>query len=409
MKVKAPAEKNFRRASVKPVKKKGSGRQVSRRLILAGVLAVLVVNRLQAGFPVCAVKAPGFGDRRKAMLGDIATLCGGQFISEDLGIKLENVTIDMLGQAKQIVVEKESCTIISGAGKKDAIKKRIDQIRAQMDQTESEYDKEKFSERLAKMTGGVAIIRVGAATEADMKQKRSNEQYHRYLQAITSSRVTVQANAQGHALMSLDASVAPGDFTAHFPYDAPVKWLGNGQVKVAADQLVPASSFLASVQVVTNRYDQDCPGCGPGKGQTNLNFVPTANQLNFTVDGGLEGAGLLATPRPLNWGWIAAPSIQKYAQRTTTWTAGNFLMAGCFLRGDQTAFPPDDRAGVLLLTGAMPNDLTQLERPGTAAYANGYADYPGLNFRVGTNGVIKGESVLAGVATGLYDLTGRSK
>jgi chaperonin GroEL len=135
-------------------------------------LAALVVNRLRGILNVCAVKAPGFGDRRKAMLGDIATLTGGQFISEDLGIKLENVTLDMLGKAKTIRVEKESTTIINGAGKKADIQKRIDQIRAQMEQTESEYDKEKFSERLAKLTGGVAIIRVGAATEADMKQKK---------------------------------------------------------------------------------------------------------------------------------------------------------------------------------------------------------------------------------------------
>jgi chaperonin GroEL len=135
-------------------------------------LAALVVNRLRGVLQVCAVKAPGFGDRRKAMLGDIAVLTGGQFISEDLGIKLENVTLEQLGRAKTVRVEKESCTIINGAGKKADIQKRIDQIRAQMDQTESEYDKEKFSERLAKLTGGVAIIRVGAATEADMKQKK---------------------------------------------------------------------------------------------------------------------------------------------------------------------------------------------------------------------------------------------
>jgi chaperonin GroEL len=106
------------------------------------------------------------------MLGDIATLTGGQFISEDLGIKLENVTLEMLGKAKTVRVEKENCTIIEGAGKGADIKKRIEQIRAQMEQTESEYDKEKFSERLAKLTGGVAILRVGAATEADMKQKK---------------------------------------------------------------------------------------------------------------------------------------------------------------------------------------------------------------------------------------------
>ena len=135
-------------------------------------LAALVVNRLRGVLNVCAVKAPGFGDRRKAMLGDIAVLTAGQFISEDLGLKLENITLDQLGTAKTVRVEKESCTLISGAGKREAIKKRVEQIRAQMDQTESEYDKEKFSERLAKMTGGVAIIRVGAATEADMKQKK---------------------------------------------------------------------------------------------------------------------------------------------------------------------------------------------------------------------------------------------
>jgi len=135
-------------------------------------LAALVVNRLRGILQICAVKAPGFGDRRKAMLADIAVLTGGQFISEDLGVKLENVTLEQLGKAKTVRVEKESCTIISGAGKKADIQKRIEQIRAQMEQTESDYDKEKFSERLAKLTGGVAIVRVGAATEADMKQKK---------------------------------------------------------------------------------------------------------------------------------------------------------------------------------------------------------------------------------------------
>src|SRR5438046_2002642 len=135
-------------------------------------LAMLVINKLRGILQVCAVKAPGFGDRRKAMLGDIAVLTGGQFISEDLGLKLENVQLEQLGQAKTVRIEKESTTIINGIGKKADIQRRIDQIRAQMEQTESEYDKEKFSERLAKLTGGVAIIRVGAATEADMKQKK---------------------------------------------------------------------------------------------------------------------------------------------------------------------------------------------------------------------------------------------
>src|SRR5947209_11709488 len=135
-------------------------------------LAMLVVNKLRGILNVCAVKAPGFGDRRKAMLQDIAVLTAGQFFSEDLGIKLENVTLEELGRAKTVKVERENTTIIEGAGKPADIKKRIEQIRAQMEQTESEYDKEKFSERLAKLTGGVAILRVGAATEADMKQKK---------------------------------------------------------------------------------------------------------------------------------------------------------------------------------------------------------------------------------------------
>jgi len=136
-------------------------------------LAALVVNKLRGILNVCAVKAPGFGDRRKAMLGDIAVLTGGQFISEDLGLKLENVTLEQMGRAKTVRIEKESTTIINGGGKKQNIQKRIQQIQAQRDASDSEYDKEKFSERLAKLTGGVAIIRVGAATETEMKQTKA--------------------------------------------------------------------------------------------------------------------------------------------------------------------------------------------------------------------------------------------
>src|SRR5213595_257643 len=135
-------------------------------------LATLVVNKLRGGLKVAAVKAPGFGDRRKAMLEDMAILTGGQVISEDLGIKLENVTLDMLGRAKRVRVEKENTTIIDGAGKKEDIRGRINQIKAQIEETTSDYDREKLQERLAKLAGGVAIIRVGGSTEVEVKEKK---------------------------------------------------------------------------------------------------------------------------------------------------------------------------------------------------------------------------------------------
>ena len=135
-------------------------------------LATLVVNKLRGGLKVAAVKAPGFGDRRKAMLEDIAALSGGQVISEDLGIKLENVTLDMLGKAKRVIVEKENTTIVEGAGKKQEIVARCNQIRAQIEETTSDYDREKLQERLAKLAGGVAVIRVGGATEVEVKERK---------------------------------------------------------------------------------------------------------------------------------------------------------------------------------------------------------------------------------------------
>ena len=136
-------------------------------------LATLVVNRLRGTLNVCAVKAPGFGDRRKAIMEDIAVLTGGKFITEDLGIKLESVTLDDLGSAKRITVGKDDTTIVEGGGKTSAIKARIDQIRRQIEETTSDYDREKLQERLAKLAGGVAVINVGAATESEMKEKKA--------------------------------------------------------------------------------------------------------------------------------------------------------------------------------------------------------------------------------------------
>jgi chaperonin GroEL len=139
----------------------------------AEALTLLVVNKLRGTLNVCAVKAPGFGDRRKAMLGDIAVLTGGTLISEDLGIQLENVSLEQLGRAKKVVVDKNSTTLVEGSGRREEIDKRVQQIKSQIEQTDSEYDKEKYQERLAKLAGGVAVISVGAETEAEMKQTKA--------------------------------------------------------------------------------------------------------------------------------------------------------------------------------------------------------------------------------------------
>src|SRR5512147_470584 len=135
-------------------------------------LATLVVNRLRGGLKVAAVKAPGFGDRRKAMLEDIAILTGGQLISDELGMKLESVTINMLGRAGKVVIDKENTTIVKGSGKKKDIEARVTQIKAQIEETTSDYDREKLQERLAKLAGGVAVIRVGGATEIEVKERK---------------------------------------------------------------------------------------------------------------------------------------------------------------------------------------------------------------------------------------------
>jgi len=137
-------------------------------------LATLVVNKLRGGLKVAAVKAPGFGDRRKAMLEDIAIVTGGQVISEDLGIKLENVKLNMLGTAKKVRITKDDTTIIDGSGKKNDIQARVGQIKQQIEETTSDYDKEKLQERLAKLAGGVAVIRVGGATEVEVKEKKGS-------------------------------------------------------------------------------------------------------------------------------------------------------------------------------------------------------------------------------------------
>jgi chaperonin GroEL len=167
-------------------------------------LATLVVNKLRGGLKVAAVKAPGFGDRRKAMLEDIAILTGGTMIAEDLGIKLENVTVQMLGKAKRVRIEKENTTIINGAGKKSEIEGRVGQIKAQIEETTSDYDKEKLQERLAKLAGGVAVIRVGGATEVEVKEKKD-----RVDDALNATRAAVEEGiVPGGGVALLRAKIA---------------------------------------------------------------------------------------------------------------------------------------------------------------------------------------------------------
>jgi chaperonin GroEL len=172
-------------------------------------LATLVVNKLRGGLKVAAVKAPGFGDRRKAMLEDIAILTGGQMIAEDLGIKLENVTLQMLGRAKRVRIEKENTTIIDGAGKKSDIEGRIAQIKAQIEETTSDYDREKLQERLAKLAGGVAVIRVGGSTEVEVKEKKD-----RVDDALHATRAAVEEGiVPGGGIALLRAKTAVGKLT----------------------------------------------------------------------------------------------------------------------------------------------------------------------------------------------------
>ncbi len=176
-------------------------------------LATLVVNKLRGGLKVAAVKAPGFGDRRKAMLEDIAVLSSGQLISEDLGIKLENVTLNMLGRAKRVLVEKENTTIIDGAGKKKDIEGRINQIKAQIEETTSDYDREKLQERLAKLAGGVAIIKVGGSTEVEVKERkdRVDDALHATRAAVEEGIVPGGGVALLRAAKALDELIAEND------------------------------------------------------------------------------------------------------------------------------------------------------------------------------------------------------
>ena len=199
-------------------------------------LATLVVNKLRGGLKVAAVKAPGFGDRRKAMLEDIAVLTGGQVISEDLGIKLENVSLDMLGRAKRVRIEKENTTVIDGAGKKKDIADRVGQIKGQIEETSSDYDREKLQERLAKLAGGVAVIRVGGATEIEVKEKKD-----RVDDALNATRAAVEEG------------IVPGGGTALLRAKVAVEKLKSDNADIAAGIQIVLKALEAPIrQIVEN-------------------------------------------------------------------------------------------------------------------------------------------------------------
>jgi len=202
-------------------------------------LATLVVNKLRGTINVCAVKAPGFGDRRKAMLEDIAILTGGKCLTEDLGIKLENVTLDDLGRAKSIVIEKENTTMVEGAGKSSEIQGRVNQIRRQIEETTSDYDREKLQERLAKLAGGVAVINVGAATETEMKEKKARveDALHATRAAVEEGIVAGGGVALIRCLPAIEALKLEGD-----------ELLGSNIVKRAMEEPLRALADNAGVE-----------------------------------------------------------------------------------------------------------------------------------------------------------------
>ena len=222
-------------------------------------LAALVVNKLRGAMKVCAVKAPGFGDRRKAMLGDIAVLTGGKFISEDLGLKLENLTISDLGQAKRVVIDKENTTIIQGAGKKSDLTARVGQIRSQIEKTTSDYDREKLQERLAKLTGGVAVINAGAATETEMKEKKDRiEDALHATRAATEEGIVVGG---GVALLRAKQAVVAGRAKARgdekIGYDILARAIEEPARQIAANSGVDGSVIVAGIQEKGNDWGYD--------------------------------------------------------------------------------------------------------------------------------------------------------
>ena len=259
-------------------------------------LATLVVNKLRGGLKVAAVKAPGFGDRRKAMLEDIAILTNGQMIAEDLGVKLENVTLAMLGRAKKIRIEKENTTIVEGAGKKKDIEARIAQIKAQIEETTSDYDKEKLQERLAKLAGGVAVIRVGGATEIEVKEKKD-----RVDDAMHATRAAVEEGVVpgGGVALLRSAKVLAGVKTANADQHTGVEIVRRA-VQQPARQIIENAGLDGSV-IVGKILDNDDYAFGYDAqsdkyGDLNkLGIIDPTKVVRAALQGAASVAGLLIT------------------------------------------------------------------------------------------------------------------
>jgi chaperonin GroEL len=259
-------------------------------------LATLVVNKLRGGLKVAAVKAPGFGDRRKAMLEDIAILTGGTAISEDLGIKLENVTLEMLGRARRIMVEKESTTIVDGAGSKEGIQGRISQIKAQIEETTSDYDREKLQERLAKLAGGVAVIRVGGSTEIEVKEKKD-----RVDDALHATRAAIEEGIlPGGGVALLRAAKALDGISIDDPDQKYGMEIVRRALEAPARQIVENSGEEGSIVIAKLR---ETPDFGYGwNAQTNefgdlyaQGVIDPAKVVRTALQGAASIAGLLVT------------------------------------------------------------------------------------------------------------------
>jgi chaperonin GroEL len=259
-------------------------------------LATLVVNKLRGGLKVAAVKAPGFGDRRKAMLEDIAILTAGQTISEDLGIKLENITIEMLGRAKRVRIEKENTTIIDGSGDKAAIEARIGQIKAQIEETTSDYDREKLQERLAKLAGGVAIIRVGGSTEVEVKEKkdRVDDALHATRAAVEEGIVPgggvalLLAKKAAQAVKSENAEVQAGINIVLKALEAPIRQIATNsgvEGSIVVGKILGQSSQTYGFNAQTEEYGD----------MLQMGIVDPAKVVRAAIQGAASVAGLLVT------------------------------------------------------------------------------------------------------------------